>query len=102
MVFVAISYYSDERNIDELYQVLAPVLEPKLARVKDAQEATLWNPNRKEIRVIFYPMVLTSLGVLPSDIQRAVSTNLTSRYGGTIRMGDKQLLVQMPRNCSEC
>lgn len=95
--FFALSYFSEERDLDSLYDIIEPLLAPKLARVVDAQEPTLWNPSSKEIRVELKPDTMAALQLLPRDIEEAVATALGSRSGGAVTIGIKQLSIQMPR-----
>lgn len=95
--FLAVSFYSPKRGIDELYKVLDPVLGPRLARVSDAQEAVLWNPTGKEVQVEIKPEAAALLHLFPRDLERAVTAALGSHGGGTVPLGTQSLKVQVPR-----
>lgn len=95
--FFAVSFYSETRDLDDLYDYLEPLLGPKISRVKDAQDPTLWNPSSKEIRVQFNPGTMAALGLFPRDVEQAVHASLGGRSGGSITVGTSQMNVEMPR-----
>jgi HAE1 family hydrophobic/amphiphilic exporter-1 len=95
--FVAISFYSDTRSLDNLYSILEPILVPKLSKIPDAANAELWNPTRKEVRVELQPEKMAALQLFPNDISHAISAALTGEGGGSVTVGVQQLSIQMPR-----
>ncbi|MBC7690845.1 MAG: efflux RND transporter permease subunit [Methylotenera sp.] len=95
--FFALSFYSRERSLDELYDLLEPLLGPKIARVKDASDPELWNPTRKEVRIELDPGKMALLGLFPKDIERAIGQAMTGSNGGSITVGVNNFSVQMPR-----
>ena len=99
--FLAISFYSDTRSLDDLYDLIEPILTPKLTKVKDAQEPGLWNPSGKEVRIVLNPQAMGSLQLFPRDIEAAVSSALGGRTGGSVTIGINQLQIEMPRQISK-
>ena len=95
--FFAASFYSDRRSLDETYELLDAALKSRLARVEDADQPDLWNPNSKEIRVQLKPEVMANLQLVPRDIEKAITGLLDSRRGGSVTVGTDQLRVEMPR-----
>ncbi len=95
--FVAISFFSNKRSIDELYEILNPEFFPHLQTIKDAQEAQLWNPNRKELRITLNPDMTSFMGLFPKDIENSVTEGLGAPRGGTVRIQDKHFQIEMPR-----
>ena len=95
--FFAVSFFSQSRDLDELYQLLEPVLTPKITKVPDAQNPSLWNPSRKEIRIDLNPETVAALQLFPRDIEDAVQNALSSRSGGAVASGAGPLQIQMPR-----
>ena len=53
--FLAISFYSQKRSLDELYNYLDPALSSHYNEVKDAEEVDIWNPTKKEIQIELNP-----------------------------------------------
>ena len=96
--FIALSFYSDKRQMDELYKILDPVLSPKIAKIKDADEMVIWNPNMKEVRITLNPFVMSSLGIYPRHIENIIAQNLIGKSGGSITVGQDSYTVQTPRN----
>ncbi|MCC7443030.1 MAG: efflux RND transporter permease subunit [Bdellovibrionales bacterium] len=99
--FMAVSFYSRSRGIDELYRALEPVLAPGLGRIPDASEAVLWNPERQEVGVILKPEAMARLQVMPSDISAALTAALSSSSGGSVQLGGRDLPVIVPRAASD-
>lgn len=95
--FIAISFFSQERSLDELYDILEPLLVPKLAKVSDAEGASLWNPNRKEVRIDLDIEAMAQLGLVPRNIDEALSNAKAGYFGGSVLVGTKKLSIQMPR-----
>lgn len=94
--FIAVSFYSEKRSLDELYKFLEPVLVPPASRVHDATGVELWNPNKKEIRIELNPEKTALLGIFPRDVATAVLPQLGSLRGGSVIEGLNQLNIQMP------
>jgi hydrophobic/amphiphilic exporter-1 (mainly G- bacteria), HAE1 family len=95
--FIAITFYSPEKSLEELYKVLEPVIVPRLATVDEADNPGLWNPSRKEIIIEPRPEIMASLGIFPRDIEQALERGLEGYGGGTLQVGNAALQIQMPR-----
>lgn len=95
--FFAASFYSDRRSLDEVYDLLDAALRAKLGRVGDAQDPELWNPARKEVRIVMKPEAMANLQLVPRDVERAVQTMMTGSRGGSVTVGTNQLKVELPR-----
>ena len=98
--FFAMSFYSDKRGLDAIYAELEPVLVPRLAQVRDAEGATLWNPEAKEVRLELQPEKLALLQLMPRQVEAAVRQALESFDGGTLTVGQQSLQIQMPREAA--
>ena len=94
--FFAASFYSDKRSLDEVYDLINSALKAKLSGVIDANEPEVWNPAKKEIRIVMKPEVTANLQLAPRDIERAVTAMLGSSRGGSVTVGTDQLKVEMP------
>ncbi|MEZ4752171.1 MAG: efflux RND transporter permease subunit [Bdellovibrionota bacterium] len=95
--FFAISFFSAQRSLDELYDIIEPAFRPGLSKIKDAEEAVVYNPSRKEIRIELDPEAMAALQLFPKDVNQALSAVLSSYQGGSVTMGTQTLQVQMPR-----
>lgn len=94
--FLAVSYYSHKRNLDELYKFLEPQLMPLAHRVKEASSLELWNPTAKEVHISLDPEKMAQLQLFPRDVASALLPQLTAYRGGTFTEGLNQLTVDMP------
>lgn len=99
--FIAISFFSEERSLDELYDLLEPLLVPKLAKVQDAEGASLWNPNRKEVRIELNSESMAQLGLFPRNVEEALRNGMAGYFGGSVVVGTKKLSIQVPRELED-
>jgi HAE1 family hydrophobic/amphiphilic exporter-1 len=95
--FLALSFFSQERSLTEIHQILEPVLAPRLARVRGASSAELFNPQRRQVLVELRPEALAALQLFPSDIANAIVHSVDSFAGGSIVMKDANLRIEFPR-----
>jgi HAE1 family hydrophobic/amphiphilic exporter-1 len=95
--FLAISFFSRKRSLDELYNYLEPIMAPHFASVKDASEVGLWNPTKKEIQIELNPERMALIGLYPQDIAKAVYSSLNGNGGGSVTIGINKLDVSMSR-----
>ncbi len=98
--FFALSFYSRSRSLDDLYDLIEPLIGPRIARIKDSANTELWNPTQKEIRVELDPGRMALLGLLPKDVERAVTRTMSGTNGGSITVGVNNFAVQLPRSTS--
>lgn len=86
--FFAASVYSKEIGLKELYDITQPILQPKLDKILDAEQAVLWNPERYSINVKLYPDKLAQYGIYPSLIKRQIKDSLYSFTGSNLKLGN--------------
>jgi len=99
--FVAISFFSPERNLDDLYKLLEPAIVPALSQVQDADGASLWNPSQKELLIELRPEVMAVMGLYPRDIELTLDRGLEGYQGGSLQHGSKVHQIQMPRQLED-
>ncbi|HEX4926320.1 MAG TPA: efflux RND transporter permease subunit [Bdellovibrionales bacterium] len=95
--FLAISFFSERRSLDDLYRFLEPIVTPAASKVQDASGVGLWNPTAKEISLELDPDKMASLQLVPADIERAIGPALSSSNAGSVSVGLKKLDVTLPR-----
>jgi HAE1 family hydrophobic/amphiphilic exporter-1 len=96
--FFAVSFYSPMRSLDDLYQTLEPMVTPLQSQIEDAGDFGLWNPNRKEITVSLIPEKMAQYEVTTVQIQREIQSAVVGLTGGTLRLGEKDYLIDLPKN----
>lgn len=99
--FFVVSFYSPMRSLDELYQILDPLITPLRSQVDDAGNFTLYNPNKKEVSISLYPTKLAQYELTPLQVQRAIQSQLIGLNGGTIKMGEKSYLIELPKTVTD-
>lgn len=95
--FFALSFYSETRDLNALYENLEPILGPRIATVADAQDPVLWNPSKNEVRIELVPEAMAALQLVPRNVHSALDSTLGSYAGGSITVGTNQLQVELPR-----
>jgi HAE1 family hydrophobic/amphiphilic exporter-1 len=96
--FLAISFYSTKRSLDEVYNILDSSIGPEISKVPDADtNSGLWNPTEKEIRIEMNPEKMAALQLVPRDVEKSLSYALQGGNGGSVTVGTQQMSVQMPR-----
>ncbi len=83
--FFAMSLFSDERSLTDLYDTVEPIIAPKMVKVLDAEEVFLWNPSSQEVRVEIKPNSISALQIIPKDIELALLSSMSARNGGAIQ-----------------
>ncbi len=96
--FLALSFYSPTRSLDQVYDELKPLLEPLSAKVPDAAGVELYNPNQKHVEIQISPERLASLHLLPIDIEQAIRSGNSSFSGGHLRAGENSFSIEFQRD----
>lgn len=96
--FMAVSFFSPKRSLDEIYDILDPILTPLLNKVHDANQPELYNPSHKDIQVEINPERMASLQILPRDIDKAIEEGLYGANGGSLATEAQTYAIQMPRS----
>jgi multidrug efflux pump subunit AcrB len=96
--FIAISFFSPSRSLEEVYRLLDATITPRLSAVQEADNPSLWNPARREVIISLKPEEMARLGLFPRDIETALDRGLEGYVGGALAIGNQNLQVQMPRS----
>lgn len=99
--FFAVSFFSPMRSLDDLYQTLEPMVSPVRSKIEDAGSFGLWNPNRKEISIKIIPEKLAQYEVSTTQIQYAIQSAVIGLSGGTLRLGEKDYLIDLPKHVED-
>lgn len=95
--FIAVSFYSDKRNLDDLYKLVDAELKSKLLTVADAESPSLWNPNQKSLTLKIDNQKMTNLGLFPKDIIQAIQGSKISYNAGRLNLGKQKMNIQVPK-----
>lgn len=95
--FFAVSFYSPLKSLDELHDTLKPLITPIKSKVPDAEQVALYNPNSKEITVRISPELLAIHHLSTMQIEKSIREAITALNGGTIRIGEKDLQITLPK-----
>ena len=95
--FLGLSFYSEQRSLTEIYDLIEPVLTPKFARIANLGDIEIYNPQRREVLVELKPEMLASFNLFPNDIGRAILQSFDAYTGGSLTVGEDQIRIQYPR-----
>jgi HAE1 family hydrophobic/amphiphilic exporter-1 len=93
--YLSISFFSKTKTIDELYNHLDPIISPELGAIQGVEQAVLFNPKRKEVRIELNPNKMAELGIYPREIRSIITAKLRSYIGGNIRSGNSKLQLNL-------
>lgn len=95
--FFAVSFYSPMRSLDELHQLLTPLVSPIKSKVQDASDLELYNPDQKEITIKLDPNKLAQYQLTTSQIERAIHESMIALNGGNLKLGESQFQLSLPK-----
>lgn len=96
--FFALSFYSPMRSLDEIYDLLNPLVTPISSRITDADGVGLWNPNSKEMTITLLPEKLAQYEISTYEVQSAIQQAIFSYSGGTFKLGERDYQLDIPKN----
>lgn len=92
-----VSFYSPMRSLDEVYQILDPLVASLASKIPDAGNLGLWNPNGKELSVQIKPEKLALYNLSTRQLESAIRDAIFSFGGGTLHVGEKDFQIQLPK-----
>ena len=95
--FLALSFFSDKRTPDELFDTLEPLLMPSLTTIGEARQMNLFNPDKKQIELELRPERMAYYGLRITDIQSWLDGIRRGFNGGSIKTSSDNLPVFVPR-----
>lgn len=95
--FIAISFYSPLRSLDEIYDILEPLVSPIASKVSDAEGLGLYNPNQKEVTITPILEKLAQFEVTTSQLQRSIQEAVAGMSGGSMKIGDNEYQLELPK-----
>jgi HAE1 family hydrophobic/amphiphilic exporter-1 len=95
--FVAVSFYSPLRSLDEVYKILDPLVKPIAAKVQDAEGLSLYNPTGKEIKVQLNPEKMAQFEITTSQVEAAINESIFSLNGGSLKLGEQDYQITLPK-----
>lgn len=99
--FFAVSFFSPMRSLDEVYQILDPLLNPVKSKIVDSSSITLWNPSSKEITITLLPEKMAQFELGPKQIQNAIENASADLNGGIFELGEKKYHISLPKSLTD-
>lgn len=96
--FFAMSFSSSTRSLDELYDLLNPLIADLKSKVDDADRLGLFNPAQKEISIKLSPEKLALYGIKTSSVENHIRDAVTALNGGTVKIGEQDLQINISRS----
>ena len=98
--FFAASFYSPMRSLDEIHQILNPMVTAFSGSIQDAERVGVYNPNQKEITIRILPERLAQMHLSTMQVDRSLRDAIFSLNGGSLKMGEKEYEVSLPKRVS--
>ncbi|MCO5143182.1 MAG: efflux RND transporter permease subunit [Oligoflexia bacterium] len=98
--FFAVSFYSPMRTLDEIHEILNPLIIPMNADVEDAAEIGLYNPNQKEFSIVLKPEKLALFEISPRQIENSIRDAIFGLSGGSIKIGEKDYRIRLEKRAA--
>lgn len=95
-----VSFYSPLRSLDEVYQILEPLITPLASKIPDAGNFGLWNPNQKELTIRLSPEKLAQYRITTREVESAINDSIFAFSGGTLQLGEKQYQIALPKKAA--
>lgn len=95
--FIALSFYSEQRSTDQIYNIVQPIVEPQILSTAGVQAVELYNPQRKELTLELLPEKLASYGLHPQDIEEILRKSVREYNGGRIEYSTKKTQIFFDR-----
>ncbi len=89
------SFHSAGRSPQEIFDLLEKTLQPQLAKIREAQNPQIWNPNDKQILIELRPQDMAAFKLLPRDVVWAVSKAVKNFGVGTMQSGSSSIKVEV-------
>lgn len=99
--FLAISFYSPMRSLDEIYNILEPLVTPIRSKVSDAENMGLYNPNGKEVTITPLFEKLAQYEVTTLQLHKAIQEAVTGMNGGLLKVGENEYQLELPKYASD-
>ncbi|MFP4302304.1 MAG: efflux RND transporter permease subunit [Spirochaetaceae bacterium] len=95
--YLAVASHSSELSSQELYELIEPVLAPRLSAVEDAESADIIRVTELRASIEFEPQALAAQGLHLSDVIRAVESGHQAIPLGSIREEGESVNVRITR-----
>jgi hydrophobic/amphiphilic exporter-1 (mainly G- bacteria), HAE1 family len=90
--FLAISFFSPKRTLDEIYEIIKASAQPELGKIKESEATFIYNPQQKSIEVTLDIEKMSLYQILTTDVQKALSNANVGASGGNLTLQDGQTL----------
>lgn len=89
---------SAKRGSEELYNLVEPLLGPKLAAIKEASEAVVFNPEEKSVTIELSPLKMAGFKIKPDQIFTKIRDALTNFGGGVLSHAGHSITIEIGSN----
>lgn len=96
--FLAVSFFSNKRSLTEIYKIIDPILSPLFAKVPDAENIGIYNPQQTQILVELKPEAIAASGVMPTELANSIRSSLEGFGAGSVTVGTNGLRIAFPQS----
>ncbi len=93
--FIAISFYDDSGDLSTLQKRLSPILLPKVKAIKGVDEASLWDPNHKNLYITLDPQKIAQYRLPLAQLNNHIRSTINQWNAGSMQIGENVYTVVM-------
>jgi HAE1 family hydrophobic/amphiphilic exporter-1 len=94
--FLAISFYSEKREIGEVYRILRDSVGSKLDGIPDLGSHWLQNPGMRQVQITLDPAKMVAFGVGVNQLEAVIKSSLRGLRAGSLQVGENSLSIEVP------
>ena len=95
MGFLHGTFHSDKRDAKAIYDLIEPILQPKLSSIVEANNPYIFNPFAKQITIELLPLKMASLKLLPKDIFNRIKEQLATYSSGILNESGTKVSIEV-------
>ncbi len=93
--FIFITFHSETHSAEQVYEILEPILVPKLTAIHEASTPSLENPNQTQFTIQLSPHKMASFKLLPGAIFAKIRERLQPFSAGFLDQGSNSISIEM-------
>jgi multidrug efflux pump subunit AcrB/outer membrane protein TolC len=94
--FLAISFYSETREIGEVYRILRDSVGSKLDGIPDLGSHWLQNPGMRQVQITLDAAKMVAFGVGVNQVEAVIKSSLRGLRAGSLQVGENSLSIEVP------
>jgi len=93
--FLMGTFHSNKRDDKAIYDLIEPVLQPKLSAINEANNPSVFNPLAKQITIELQPLKMASFKLLPRDVFDRIREQLATYSSGVLNESGNNIAIEV-------